>query len=78
MNTKQFTITPAQFTAYLGLMPSNGFTISPVDADRGQAVGRGVTINYDYDGITLTLTIVDKPFFISNSYIFGLIAEHLA
>ncbi len=62
--SKTFTITPAQFTAYLALMPSNGLEITPVDADHGQAVGHGVTIDYAYDGTTLTLTGRDKPFFV--------------
>lgn len=77
MPTQTYTITPDQFQAYLVETKQNDFSITPTSPTSGTAEGKGVTLKYAYDGTTLTLTGLDKPWIVSWSYVWGLISEHL-
>ncbi len=39
-----------------------------LQGDKGTAAGHGVTVNYAYDGTTLSLDVTHKPFFVSVGY----------
>ena len=60
-------ITPAAFSAIQARAQSeSGLTLN---GNAGQASGHGVTVRWTYDGATLTLSLVSKPFFVPQSVI---------
>jgi hypothetical protein len=86
MPNQPFQLTPDKFAAYMEQLPGEGLTVNqaspnPGDApnhSHGQVTGFGCVLNYTYDGATLSVIGISKPFIVSWQYIFNLIAEHLA
>lgn len=79
----QKTLTQTQFQSYFSELEANGFTTSNVgtfgpSGESGTVTGSGVVITYNFDGSTLTLTGVSKPFFVSWAYVWNLVNEHLS
>lgn len=63
--TETFTMTPEEFTAARAeLLDKQGIEI-PDGVNHGNISKLGATVQYDYDGTTLTLTVISKPFLIS-------------
>ena len=62
MNTQQFAVTPAQFTALVAKAQAAGVTIT---GNSGTVSKDGFTVEYAYDGTTLSLTVVDAPPFMT-------------
>lgn len=72
---KQFTITPDQMAGFRQQATSQGILVPA--SNSGTVTHDGVSIGYAFDGTTLTLTILSKPFFIPASVIFGELAPYL-
>lgn len=63
--TETFTMSPEEFSAArTKLLSDQGIEI-PEGVNHGTISKLGATVQYDYDGETLTLTVISKPFLIS-------------
>lgn len=61
-----FQISPAELEAKRQQLGKSGITI---EGDSGTIQTHGVALSYTYDGATLTVTTVSKPFYIPQSTI---------
>jgi hypothetical protein len=73
--SQSFTATPDQIASLRNQLYAEGVTLP--DGNSGQITGDGITANFSYDGTTLTVTIIDKPWYIPASMIFDKIQSHL-
>jgi hypothetical protein len=79
-------VTQAQVAALIASLPSKGFTISPrtisndpaVDAFSVEGHSVSADVAYDTGHGTLTVSDIDKPFYITMGMIHDLIAKALA
>lgn len=72
-DTFSFPLTPQQFAAKKDQLRQNGVAVP--DDNAGEIISQGVTVDYSYDGQTLSLTIKDKPFFYPDILVEGRIRE---
>lgn len=68
-------ITRPQLQAKKAVLAQNGIVI---DGDSGTVDSHGVTVDYTYDGETLALTVVKKPFFCPESAVEDKLREFFA
>lgn len=73
---KTYPLTPSGFTALRTRLLELGVTLPAEDA--GVLSYQGIVLNYNYDGITLTLSIRQKPFIVPSSMIWDQVDKWIA
>lgn len=71
--TLTFEINPQQFEALRKHFAMHGVDVP--DEAAGEISQKGVKIAFTYDGITLRLTIIDKPWLVTEDYVAGKLSE---
>lgn len=72
MDPITFPLTPEQFAARKAELEKNGV---PITGNAGTISKMGVRVEYVYNGSTLTVTVLKKPFLISEKTLVGKIND---
>jgi hypothetical protein len=74
---KQFTVSPSQVSAFRANLAAHGVTLPAGDSGQFVDSEHDITFGYAYDGTTLTVTIIDKPWLYPASTIFNAMNEYI-
>lgn len=73
--TRSYLVKPEEMTNFRELAYKNGLIVP--EYDNGEVETHGIKIHFAYDGVTLTLTILSKPFYIPASMIWRELSAYL-
>lgn len=74
---KTYPLTPQQFDTLRSRLLEEGVTL-PAEAYYGQLSFKGITLKYNYDGVKLTLSVMQKPFLIPAAMIWEQVDKWIA